>query len=255
MGLFSSNMPYFRHVPVEFYPLLFPHPQHVLGDFLPCWSVVSRISPKILWKNTFILASSSVPREARGYTSPIAIQLFRCRAALGAGDLTSWCLLQLIFQDLLPKFFWPCCDLRPLQHFACREGFGHARLMALLPSSSARALASHRLLWDRLAMGPVLGVLCKLILQLSEAFLGCSCNLPEFGIFSVLFVWTRLQSWRKPPRLWTPLPPLGLHQLPQVFLKSFSSSGKLHVSNTMSLIPVCKDFTFNFLLLSPSSFI
>lgn len=74
-------------------------------------------------------------------------------------------------------------------------------LDSLPPSSSARTLAPHCLPWDRLATGPVLGVLCKLILQLSKPFLGCSCNLMEFGIFSVLFVWSQLQSWRKIPRL------------------------------------------------------
>ena len=170
------------------------------------------------------------------------------------GTLRPGGLLQLIFQDLMPKFFWPCCDLRPVYwQAACREGFGHT-YGALLPSSSARALARRRLQWDRLATGPVLGVLCKLIFQFPKAFLGRFHNPPEFGIFSVLFVWTRLQSWRKSPRLWTPLPRLGLWQLPQVSLKSVSSSGKLRVSNMMSLIPVRKDFTFNFLL-SPSSLI
>ncbi|KAM9214419.1 rap guanine nucleotide exchange factor 3 [Leptosomus discolor] len=43
---------------------------HMLSDFLPCWSIVSRISPKILWKNGFTPTSSSVPREARGHASP-----------------------------------------------------------------------------------------------------------------------------------------------------------------------------------------
>lgn len=43
-------------------------------------------------------------------------------------------------------------------------------------------------------------------------------------------------------------PGFGLLRLPQLRLKSFSSS----VSKTRSLIPACKDFTFNFLLFSPS---
>lgn len=55
LGLFPSNMPYFRHISCCILPA------HVLGDFLPCWSVVSRISPKILCKNSFISTSSLGP--------------------------------------------------------------------------------------------------------------------------------------------------------------------------------------------------
>lgn len=83
LSLFSSNMPYFRHVCIEFYPLLFPHTQHMLGDFLLCCSVVSRISLKTLRKNSVVVAGSLAPREARGRASPAAIRLFCCRTPLG----------------------------------------------------------------------------------------------------------------------------------------------------------------------------
>lgn len=105
-------------------------------------------------------------------------------------------LLQPIFQDLLHEAFWPCCALRPVPGV-----FGHA-LPALLPSSSRRAPAPTVCCgtgWSRL---PALG---------SSPGRGRSRDLPGFGIFSVLFVWTRLQSWRKTPGLWAaaapPAPP------------------------------------------------
>lgn len=75
-------------------------------------------------------------------------------------------------------------------------------LLALLPSSSRRALA------PTVCRGTGWPRLLASVSSEPSPHRGRSRDLPGFGIFSVLFVWTRLQSRRKTPGLWAaPVPP------------------------------------------------